>query len=237
MASVLANGPQPLTYQWYSNSVANPISGQTNATLSICGVQTNNSAAFAAAFIFAIVSDDYGSITSSQQFLPLIPTITGMPSAMVPAGLAVNTHFVSNSTNDFNMIEAAGWQFIRTDVLWALIEQQKGVYDFSLYDQMMYGMRQHGLRLLGILDYANGNYDVPGTADFNQGYANFAAAAAAHYAGQGVVWEMWNEPNDAYSWSPGITEPDPVRGDGQRRCAGHAPGRPHGPDHLWRSRP
>jgi hypothetical protein len=198
VASAQANGPLPLTYQWYSNSVADPIAGQTNATLSICGVQSSNDAAFAADY-FVVVSNAYGSVTSSPVVFTFVPVVTALPSPILPASLGVNIHFVANSTNDIDTIQAAGWKFVRTDFLWGdLIETTKGVYDFTLYDQLFAGLQQQGIRLLGILDNANGLYPGITGANFVAGYSNFCAAAAAHYAGQGIIWEMWNEPNNTW---------------------------------------
>jgi hypothetical protein len=40
------------------------------------------------------------------------------------------------------------------------------------------------------------------TEDGRQAYARWAAAAAEHFRGQGVLWEIWNEPNISGFWKP-----------------------------------
>ena len=49
-----------------------------------------------------------------------------------------------------------------------------------------------------ILDYGNRLYDhgqAPRSDSARAAFARFAAAAARHFRGQGVIWEIWNEPN------------------------------------------
>ncbi|MEM0952256.1 MAG: hypothetical protein AAGI66_08970 [Cyanobacteria bacterium P01_H01_bin.74] len=48
-----------------------------------------------------------------------------------------------------------------TDMLWSIVEQDKGKYDFSNYDKLVSDLKQHGLKTVFILDlgiprYGNG---------------------------------------------------------------------------------
>jgi hypothetical protein len=56
--NIVANGFPPLTYRWYFNGTLLP--AQTNATLAITGADTTNAGSY-----FVIVSNAYGSVTSS----------------------------------------------------------------------------------------------------------------------------------------------------------------------------
>ena len=38
----------------------------------------------------------------------------------------------------------------------------------------------------------------PGTEVYRQGFSNFCAAAASRYKGEGVEFELWNEPNSTF---------------------------------------
>jgi len=62
-----------------------------------------------------------------------------------------------------------------------------------------------GLRALFILDYGNPLYDdggPPRTEAARQAFARWAVAAAKHFAGRGIIWETWNEPNNQMFWRP-----------------------------------
>ncbi len=54
------------------------------------------------------------------------------------------------------------------------------------------------IRIVFILDYGNDLYGGGNAHHFDAGraaFARFAAAAARHYRGKGIIWEIWNEPN------------------------------------------
>jgi hypothetical protein len=122
------------------------------------------------------------------------------PDLRVPDGLGVNIHFFSGgTTNDLDQMQAAGFRFVREDFAWSRVEQAKGVYNFKPYDDLTRELTRRGLRALYILDYGNKLYEPSGmsvqTEPGREAFARFAAAAAARYRGQGVVWELWNEPD------------------------------------------
>lgn len=130
-----------------------------------------------------------------------------MPNPVGTQGLGVNIHFTGAPAKDLDMIRDAGFKFIRTDFKWDFIERSKGQYDFSQYDQLVNGLKSRGMRALFILDYNNPVYGVSWNSGVTSSanitaFANFAKAATAHYKGQGVVWELWNEPNGNGFWSP-----------------------------------
>ncbi len=132
----------------------------------------------------------------------------GLPSPTVPDGLGVNIHFTGAPAKDLDMLAAAGFRFIRMDFPWAGVEREKGVYDFAPYDELTAALAARGIRPLYILDYGNKLYESANsvvTEPGRQAFARFAAAAAAHFKGQGIIWELWNEPNGGNFW----TNPDP----------------------------
>ena len=128
-----------------------------------------------------------------------------LPSARVPDGLGVNIHFTGAPARDLDMIQAAGFRFIRMDFNWERVEKQKGVYDFVPYDQLTDALQKRGIRPLYILDYGNKLYEPERsvrTEEGRQAFARFAAAAAKHFQGKSIVWELWNEPNGTGFWPP-----------------------------------
>ena len=142
-----------------------------------------------------------------------------IPEPVLPAGVGVNIHFTTGHERDLDLIAAAGFKFIRMDFHWAGIEREKGFYDWSAYDELTANLGKRGLRALYILDYSNPLYEQPVTSphpftgkphqttasprqhESIAAFANWAAAAARHFAGRKIIWEIWNEPNGHF-WTP-----------------------------------
>jgi hypothetical protein len=120
-------------------------------------------------------------------------------------GLGVNIHFTDARPGEIRMISQAGFRWVRMDLNWALTEPAKGQYDFAPYDRLMSAIDQYGIHALLILDYTNPAYDngaPPRTEAARLGFTHWAVAAAKHFAGRGVIWETYNEPNHAEFWPP-----------------------------------
>lgn len=143
-----------------------------------------------------------------------------IPEPVLPAGVGVNIHFARGHEKDLDMIAAAGFKFIRMDFFWESIEKKRGEYDWSAYDELTSNLERRGIRPYYILDYSNPLYEetvsspnpITGKPDEAKGspqspesikaFAQWAAAAAAkHFHGRHVVWEIWNEPNGGF-WRP-----------------------------------
>jgi hypothetical protein len=131
---------------------------------------------------------------------------TGLPPAgVVPDGLGVNIHFTDPRPGEMEMLAAAGFRFVRMDFAWGATERQRGRYDFAAYERLLSALDRHHVRALFILDYSNRLYDgglSPHTDEGRSAFANWAAAAAVHFKGRGVIWEVWNEPNIEQFWKP-----------------------------------
>jgi hypothetical protein len=134
----------------------------------------------------------------------------GLPVNTLSMSIGVNIHFSEPQQRDVEMIAAAGFGFVRLDFPWASIERQKGVYDFAGYEDLVRVFAGRGIRSLVILAYGNPLYDNssapfhmgPRTDEVRQAFARFAAATAAKFKGWGVIWEIWNEPNNPNFWDP-----------------------------------
>ncbi len=134
----------------------------------------------------------------------------------------VNIHFVRGHEADLDMIAAAGLKFIRMDFVWHHIEESRGVFDWSAYDELTANLKKRGLSAIYILDYSNPLYEEeveskdPITGEIQRGtaaprkpetiaaFAHWAASAAEHFKESNIIWEIWNEPNITF-WKP---EPD-----------------------------
>lgn len=112
----------------------------------------------------------------------------------------VNVHETSeNAPGEFAML-ATAFRVARMDFSWGRIEAVCGQYDFSAYDAFLTSLDAVGVRAYLIIDYSNACYpDVPANSCSSPacvaGYGRLAAAAAAHFKGRGVLWELVNEPN------------------------------------------
>src|SRR5260370_40976555 len=120
-------------------------------------------------------------------------------------GLGVNIHFTDPKPGEIKMISAAGFRWVRMDFVWAETEKARGRYDFSAYDRLLESLRPYDIGALLILDYANPIYDhgaPPRTEGSRRAFADWAAAAARHFARRRVIWEIYNEPNNKMFWRP-----------------------------------
>ncbi len=144
---------------------------------------------------------------------------TEIPEPVFPAGVGVNIHFTTGHERDLDLIAAAGFKWARMDFVWEGIERKKGEYDWQAYDGLTADLEKRGLGALYILDYSNPLYEEQveardgvtraeqrGTASPQHpesiaAFARWAAAAARHFHGRHVIWEIWNEPN-GFFWKP-----------------------------------
>jgi hypothetical protein len=130
------------------------------------------------------------------------PTSNARP---LDRALGVNIHFTDPQPGEIKMIAAAGFRWVRMDFVWAETEKARGHYDFSAYDRLLESLRPFDIGALLILDYANPLYDhgaPPRTEGTRRAFADWAAAAARHFAGGRVIWEIYNEANTKMFWRP-----------------------------------
>jgi hypothetical protein len=116
----------------------------------------------------------------------------------------VNIHFTDPQPGEIKMIADAGFRWVRMDLKWDLTERERGRYDFTAYDRLMSAIEPFGIRAVFILDYGNPLYGdgAPRTENARNAFAKWAVAAAQHFANRGVIWEVYNEPNNAMFWQP-----------------------------------
>ena len=126
-------------------------------------------------------------------------------SQTLESGLGVNIHFTEPKPGEIKLLADAGFRWVRMDFKWDETERERGRYDFSAYDRLMSSLREYRIQALFILDYGNPLYDhdaPPRTDESRRAFARWATAAAKHFGGRGVIWEIYNEPNTAMFWPP-----------------------------------
>jgi len=116
----------------------------------------------------------------------------------------INIHFTKDERS-MRAITTVGFKWIRTDLTWEDVEKTRGHYDFSAYDELVATAQAHHLHVLGILDYGNPLYTggamKPPVNDAElEAFKAYCQAAAAHFAKQDVVFEIWNEPDVGGFW-------------------------------------
>lgn len=127
----------------------------------------------------------------------------------VLSGLGVNIHTTAPAPGEAAFIRSSGFQTVRMDLHWHDTETRPGHYDWTPYDRLVAALRQHAIRPLLILNYGHPAYDgglAPSSPAARAAFARWAAAAVTRYKGQGILWEIYNEPNLAHFWKP---SPDP----------------------------
>ncbi|WP_161594564.1 cellulase family glycosylhydrolase [Marimonas lutisalis] len=106
-----------------------------------------------------------------------------------------------------DLAEGAGFGVIRKGLYWSRVEKTYGQYDFAWFDEIVNQAKARGMVVSATLFGNNSLYGhveegavAIVTEKGRQGFAKFAAAAAAHYADEPVVFEIWNEPNLRQFW-------------------------------------
>src|SRR5258706_620658 len=125
--------------------------------------------------------------------------------ATIPQGLGVNIHFTDPKPGEVKMIATAGFRWVRMDLKWDVTERRRGQYDFAEYDRLASALDESKIHALFILDYGNPLYDnstPPRTPSARQAFARWAVAAAKHFSSRGIMWEVYNEPNQQIFWPP-----------------------------------
>ena len=123
-----------------------------------------------------------------------------LPTTKPLDGAAVNVRSATVTANDFQAISQSGFKYVRMDLWWCNVEWNKGRYDFSFWDNVMQNAKASNLRVNFILNAGNPNYtsglmSLPTTPAAQQAYINYAVACVSRYKGQGVLWEIFNEPD------------------------------------------
>ena len=142
------------------------------------------------------------SADQSFTLRPGVPLTPAPPSAaQLSPRIGVNIHNFDEHLLD--QARDAGFSFVRADLQWRRIERN-GQYRFFQYDRLLKNLEARHMGALFILDYGHpqhGGDPTRGPANI-AAFARFAEAAAAHFKGRNVRFEVWNEPNIEQFWQP-----------------------------------
>ena len=126
------------------------------------------------------------------------------PDTTIPGSFSVQLKGGPNSTPEsLDMVKELGVKWIRHAFQWEGIEKTAGVYDFTDMDAFVKNCTDRGLSIIGCIAFGNKLYGPVALQPGRDAYAKYAAALAAHYKGQPIIWEIWNEPDTKTFWSHG----------------------------------
>jgi hypothetical protein len=136
----------------------------------------------------------------------------------ISEGFGVQVKEWETSEAELDSIKAAGFGLLRFGIGWPYAENTQGEYDWERYDRFIASVRMRSFRSIVILWGSHSSYvrghrvrgseasiqDLPAPASEEAvtGFARFASAAAKRYAGEDIIWELWNEPDLDRFWPP-----------------------------------
>jgi hypothetical protein len=107
----------------------------------------------------------------------------------------------------------AGIGWLRIDFFWHVIEPRPGELDWERHDAIVRAAKDHGIEILGILDYtAPWASRDPAARDDKQPprdpalFGRYAASTVARYRDRVMAWQVWNEPDHAEFWKGSAEE-------------------------------
>jgi len=110
---------------------------------------------------------------------------------------------------DLDAMAAAGMTYVRFDVSWKNSEPTRGSYSYlskldGILDAITARGMAHTITVLETPGWANGGAGTMAPPTNPQDYASFMGMLARHTAARpDMVWEIWNEQNDAHFWTTG----------------------------------
>lgn len=135
------------------------------------------------------------------------------PTPIPPTPTTGQFGFTANAFQSLNASSQAAWladmknlgmSWLRFDANWWVIEQTKGIFNWTALDQAVKSCVAAEFNVCLIIDgcppwAGNGNqWSIPNNA---LDYATFCTLVAQRYAPQGVhTYEVWNEPNNTAFW-------------------------------------
>jgi hypothetical protein len=172
-----------------------PLSAEIKGRLVEIGVQIKARAR-------GTVSFDDVQLRESDEIFHIDLSAQVEPPLLETPRLGVNIHVLRDDPA-LDMARAAGFGFVRMDMMWANVERG-GRYRFAAYDALLRSLDARGMGVLWILDYGHPDHggSVPRAPQDIAAFGRFAAAAAEHFKGRNVLYEVWNEPNQAQFWAP-----------------------------------
>lgn len=161
-------------------------------------------------------------LLAAAQSTPMkLPVRASKDIAASPIGIGFETldRMQYDPARCYDRAGALGVKWARCQSGWARTETKQGIFDFSWLDSIVDNLRQRSVQPWLGVSYGNRLYspDAPhesavGWAPvFNDGqkqaWIRYVTKLAEHYKGRVKAFELWNEPNIAAFWQPGVSNP------------------------------
>ena len=114
----------------------------------------------------------------------------------------------TKSADEYRLLDEMGIEWILATFYWRIIEEQKGTFDFSRYDDFVDTARKNNKKIIAVLGYEaawlfpegkNKKYIAPENIPL---FLNFVEETVRRYKDRVDVWEIWNEPNFTFWRGP-----------------------------------
>jgi len=141
----------------------------------------------------------------------LIPTIaiscssTPLPQsgrAAIPEDFFGMVHAgQTKTTEEYELMDAMGIEWILTTFYWGSIEYEKGKFDFSGYDSYVDTAKKNGKKIIAVLAYdtpwlfPEGKRKKYISSENMPHFLHYVEETVRRYQGRVDVWNIWNEPN------------------------------------------
>lgn len=144
----------------------------------------------------------------SSQFSSLGDKGTGRE----PIKLGVCQGGLTNSSEEYQLMDVLGADYIRNSIPWSSVEKSPGKWDFSYYDKFMKTAARYNKKVIIVLAYdtrwiyKKGDKSRNVTPDKLPSYLNYVKKIAERYGKQAYGFEIWNEPNTPVFWKGSDTD-------------------------------
>jgi hypothetical protein len=107
----------------------------------------------------------------------------------------------SGTAEEYQLLDEMGAVWLLNTFYWGSIENEKGVFDFSWYDDFVNTAKENGKKVIAVMAY-----ETPWLFPEGRGkryisseniphFLNFLEVTVDRYRGKVDAWQIWNEPN------------------------------------------
>ncbi|HET6734610.1 Ig-like domain-containing protein, partial [Mycobacterium sp.] len=169
-------------------------------------------------FVITVNDGHGGTVTQvlTYNWSPLTTPTNSINTSNTTVGFAdSDLYFMSQAdiNRTLDTMQAMGVNNVRMIIPWAGVEGTKDVYTWGTIDYIVNAAYQRNIGVVAVLNTTPTWAATPGQPLYAGApiavdqYAEFAGLVAARYAGKISAYEIWNEPNAYFFWSP---QPDPA---------------------------